>query len=343
MSLLCKLRADPPERTTRTAVVVSEQALARYNRGDPLSAECPGTAGIRPRQLGASYPSETGVLDHPFVRFDWPDLADRQVEAAARFGAWLGTVQGRRALREVGLRDRAFNQGGALSVDYGVLPGAEYHPVAVTADLRGRIRTAYRAAQRTGRVLLALDASGSLGLPADGNRRRWDVAVDGVLTALQRMGSRDEVGLWIFQGENAAGVHELVPIGPRDTPVGGKARGQAVADQLAGVQMGGRTPLYAAIIAGVAAVGPTTEDRATAVVVLTDGEDDNASRLTAQQFRDAVQGRGVQVSVIAIGDAQCSARALSSLTASTGGTCGEAGRSSAAPALATVLTSLWSG
>ncbi|MFC7613553.1 VWA domain-containing protein [Actinokineospora soli] len=109
-------------------------------------------------------------------------------------------------------------------------------------------------------MLLALDASGSMGTLDGPGQRRVDTALRGVEGAVAHLGPRDVVGVWAFSG---AGPRPVVPFGPPG----------AVAGALGGVEPGGTTPLYRTIAEGVAAVGPSDDRRVSALVVLTDGQD----------------------------------------------------------------------
>jgi Mg-chelatase subunit ChlD len=317
------------------ALLVPEQAAVRFNRGDSISPDC-GPARVRTdTRLRLSYPDRTAVLDHPLVRLSWPDRSDGQRAAADRFDAWLGSAGGHLALADIGLRPPGFAGGGALTIDHGALPGAPYQRLDPDADagLRQRIVDTYRAALRPGRVLLALDASGSMGTRA-GDLRRWDAATRAAADGVALMGPADELGVWVFQGNT---VNRLVPVGRRDglADVVGSALGRVV--------VAGRTPMYDAVSAAAAEVGPSTDDVVTAVVVLTDGEDDNASSLSADRYRREVGERAAQVWVVAIGAATCAATALRVLPAATGGRCVETHGDAPGAALADVLRAVWRG
>jgi Mg-chelatase subunit ChlD len=338
-ALLCRYDETRPA----VALLVPEHAAVQFNRGHAISPTCGGARTRSDARLRLSYPSRTAILDHPLVRLTWPDRSSAQLAAAERFGDWLASPDGGRALAGVGLRPPGFVSGGALTIDHGAQPGAQFTQVPLDAALRERIAASYRVALRPGRVLLALDGSGSMRTAATGSARRWDVAARAVTDAVALMGPADQLGLWVFQGDNAAGVRRLVPIGLRDVPVGGLSRTAAIDAALSGVVVGGRTPLYAAVTEGVQEVGPTNDDRVTAVVVLTDGEDDNASGLSAARYAEAVSGGRAQVWVVAIGEASCTAVSLRALPASTGGRCVEASGAVSGTALAGVLRALWRG
>ncbi|GIJ75238.1 caspase, EACC1-associated type [Virgisporangium ochraceum] len=330
------------ETRSTVALLLPEQVAVRFNRGDPIGPACGATRPRFDTRLRLSYPASTAVLDHPFVRLDWPARSPAQLAAAQRFGAWLAAAEGRRALAEIGLRPPGFAGGGALTTDHGALPGAPFSRVEPDDAVRGRILTAYRNAMRAGRVLLMLDGSGSMGTRSAG-LRRWDAATRAAVDGTRFMGPDDEVGVSVFQGDDPSGVRRLVDIGPRDTLVGGQRRDAAAAAALNAVAVGGRTPLFAAAVTGATEVGPTDDKRITAVVIVTDGEDDNASRLTAERYTEAVSGQRAQIWVVAIGEASCSARSLRALPASTGGRCVEALPGAVGDVLLGVLRELWRG
>ncbi|MEN3310246.1 MAG: Ca-activated chloride channel [Micromonosporaceae bacterium] len=342
--VLCRQRApDAPA----AAIVTSEQALTRFNRGDTLGGECAVAQDKLPPgpSLLAFYPSATPGMDHPFVRLAWdtgPE-PDRPAGAAADFGRWLGTADGKQALLSIGLRPAAgFDITGPLTNEFGALPGAVFDrrppdPAAVTAAMRR-----YDTARRTGRVLLAVDTSGSMGQPTRAGRTRLSVAAEGIRGSLALMGPADEFGLWTFPANTGGtGVRAPVPIGSRDTPVAGQPRTQATMRSL-GVQPAGGTPLFATIVKGVQALGGADGDRIRALVVLTDGED-TTSGLTAQQVLDAVRDKGVRVFVVAVGEASCAGPVLASLTAATGGGCYQADFETVDTRLAQLFGVLWEG
>lgn len=154
------------------------------------------------------------------------------------------------------------------------------------------------------------------------------MAVRGVDRVLQLMGERDEFGLWLFSG---AGTREAIPIGPRH---------QATPAELDQVMPAGGTPLFQAIVDGVAGVGPSDGDRVNALVVLTDGED-TTSELTSSQLNDAVRGKGVRVFVIAVGGTSCTSGVLRDLALSTGGACADTDVESVDGKLTGLFRVLW--
>ncbi|MGW4460765.1 caspase, EACC1-associated type [Micromonospora sp. NPDC004704] len=339
-----------PERNARenVAFVLTEQSLARFNQGAALGTTCAGSPQKLPAsdQLKALYPASTPVLDHPFVRLAWDNLSAQQTSAARRFGAWLDTAAGRSALTAIGLRPPEAEPGSEaeplapISTEYGVQPGAGITAMAVAPEQLRSTRDTYAEVHRPGRVLVALDASGSMTARGPDDRRLWDSAVGGVTDSVSLMGPRDSFGVWSFQGEGTGGIRRLVPIARPDGTAGEKTR-TATSAGLATVTPGGPAPLYSTIVEGIKTVGRTTEDQVTALVIVTDGQDDNASPISAGQFEAAVRDSGVRVFALAVGTTSCRARELQRITGTTGGSCREATPGTIREELATIVEALW--
>lgn len=333
LDVLCRYRQLDPQRT---AVVISEQALVRFNNGDACGQRH-GQCNSNDLLL-AYYPSDTRSLDLRFVRFDWS--APPQAEAAAEFREWLGSKDGAQALANVGLRQSGLIEGGWLP-DCGVQQDAIFNLDLVPDDVLTATMALHQTAQRRSRVLFALDSSGSMAAPAGtGQGSRFTVASHGVVGALKLMGGRDEFGLWVFPAAPLSSeVREAVTIGPRDDLVGTQPRPSAVDVALKDIQPGGGTPLYRAIVDGVVAVGPSTEKYSSAFAVLTDGEN-TTSGLSDAQVIDAVIGQSVRVFVIAVGEAGCTP-VLEDITNPTGGKCLKADLSSIDVTLNDLFSTLW--
>lgn len=328
----------------RTAVVVSEQALLRHNGTARLDQGrvLPGCdeAEAPPSCLVALYASDTVVLDYPVVPVDWHDrLANPPAHGeVARFDDWLRTTAGQDALNRAGLRAPGHAAGEPFGGQNGVLPGLrqDRSRPKPTAEQRDELFKAYSDAKRPGRVMLALDASGSMAEPAGTGGTRFAVAANGVKQALAFMAPKDEFGLTVFSGQDG-GVRELVPLGPKD----GTARADSVLGALATVAPEGATPLYRAIVDGVAAVGSASAGSLTAVIVLTDGED-TTSGIGSAQLVDSVRGKGVRVFVLAVGEARCAARELVEVTAVTSGLCRDSTGDTVGDDLAALFRTVWS-
>jgi Ca-activated chloride channel homolog len=338
IDILCRYRQlNPPH----TAAVVSEQALMMFNRGDPLGSGCGSRESQRFRNdaLLAFYATDSRAIEYRFVQFGW-NSPPQDGEANA-FRRWLASDEGERALVDVGLRPSGRTAGYQLNQQYGVLPEAIVKRDPLTAEALDRALDLYESAHRRGRVLLALDDSGSMAASAGREQgSRLEVAARGIVQALELMGERDEFGLWIFPDGQAGAARELVPIGPRDGLVGALPRRQATGTVLSQVTPFGGTPLFRAIVDGVAAVGPSDDTRMSTLVVLTDGED-TVSGLTPDQVREAVRNMGVRVYAVTVGNLACSAGALDEIAAVTGGRCVETDLASIEAELAELFNAFW--
>jgi hypothetical protein len=329
LGLLCRHRL----LGSRSAVIATEQQVVRFNLGDPLGGSCPSRTD-EPGRLIALYPSDSRSLDHQFVAFSWSEPPQEQ--AAAGFGDWLRTDPGRGAIAAAGLRPVGpYPVGAALTtggIDPGALPAAEPIP----AEQWDATTAAYDAAQRRGRVLFALDTSGSMA--ADGPEgQRSAVATAAVSAALEGMGPRDQFGLWFFPDAAGTGPVEAMPLGPRED-----ARLAAARQLLAGALPAGNTPLFRTMIDAAEALNPDDPAQVDAVVVLTDGED-TSSGLGPDAVSAALADSGVRLIVVTIGEIRCSDAGLAAVTTVTAGECVDADLASLDTTLRTAMAGLWGG
>ncbi|GAA1528099.1 substrate-binding and VWA domain-containing protein [Dactylosporangium maewongense] len=315
------------------AVVATEQAVVRYNQG----LACP--AGGRPeRPLVVRYPNDTISEDHPFVRLAWDGVAATTAAAAAGFGAWLGGEDGHRALIRAGLRPPGLSPvGDPLTEQFGAHAGAVFDRRPPSASTIGDVLRLYDAAHRPGRVLLALDASGSMLTAVDrAGTTRFQLASRGVTGALDLMSGRDEFGLRVFPADaRGGGFRDLLPIGPA------AGRAQSAAAAMASVRPAGGTPLLRTVADGVRDVATDPGERIASLVVLTDGNDTTA--LTPSEVDTQVRGKGVRVFVVAIGEASCGTLALRDVIAHTGGGCYDARPDTLDDVLVALFGLLWGG
>nr|MDT0659050.1 substrate-binding domain-containing protein [Micromonospora sp. DSM 115978] len=333
LDLLChhRQRGSAP-----VALAITEQQMIQFNAGLALGGCGAGPAATPDRSLVAVYPTDTVALDQPMVTLDWADRSPAQATQIAGFRQWLASDAGKQALLEVGLRPPDRAAGEPVSERLGALPGVAYLRMGLTDRALKAARDQWRAVRRPGRVLLLLDASGSMRTPAGtAGLTRFDVAVRGVTALAGRVSDPDEFGVWVFQGPRRQ-PERLVPVG-RLTGAGK----DLVGARLAEVRPGGDTPLYRAVVAGVAAVGPGEQERVTALVVLTDGADDG-SGLREAEVLSAVGGAGVRIFVVAIGATGCTG-AVQRIADDTGGVCDGADLVGLDRQLGTLFDALWGG
>ena len=341
-SLLCQHRRAG---TSPTAVIVSEQTMVRFNQGAPLGGRCGSPTAPVPesRILTAFYPFDTFALDHPVAAIRWSNTSRKQIDAAEAFTSWLRSTAGRSVMLSVGLRPERTPLSDPVSLRYGAVlglgnkPSTRELPAKATVD---RLMDTQRRAARSTRVLLVLDASGSMGEAVTGTgRSRFAVAAAGAKSALSYLGDRDEFGVWVFPGVDAP-TRSLVPIGLTRERVGSATRTKAVASALDQVQPGGPTPLYRVVQEAVRAAGRSDVNRAAAVVILTDGQDQSAN-LTEGRLKAEVRDRKVRVFVVAVGDASCGRQGLAEIADGSGGACFDAQLRGMDKVLAELFRSLW--
>jgi Ca-activated chloride channel homolog len=342
-ALLCRHRQREPDGATSTALLVPEQAMVRYNRGDPLGGPCAGGAAPAERLL-AFYPTDTLTIEQPVAIPSWQERSRPQARAADAFLQWLQSdPDGVRAVVRSGLRVDGLALTGEhapLTPEFGAIPEAippgRTRQPATPADTAAA-HAVYEAVQRPGRVLLALDLSGSMAEPVDGDRTRYEVAHHGVEASLQQLGDQDEFGIWVFRD---TGWSQPEGIGGALFRSGSRAA-EAV-EALTGSQPDGGTPLYRTILAGVDEIG-RDDDLVTGLVVLTDGEDTDEDPDTEAELAALDRGAGVRVFVVAIGEASCRVEAIARATSRTGGECIQADFDTLDDQLAGLFGVLWSG
>ncbi|TWF81727.1 extracellular solute-binding protein [Pseudonocardia hierapolitana] len=329
LGLLCRHRT----LGSQAAVVASEQQVVRFNLGEPLGESCLSPAE-QPQRLVALYPSDSRSLDHQFVRLSWSEPPQR--EAAARFGEWLRTDPGRDAIVATGMRPVGPYSVGAALTTGGIDPGALPAVDPIPPEMWDATSAAYAAAQRRGRVIFALDTSGSMAAAGPEGPRSL-VAAGAVSAALQRMGPRDQFGIWLFPDAAGTGPLEALPVGPSDP-----ARIAAAHQLLSGLQPAGNTPFFRTVIDAAATLEPDDPDQVDAVVVLTDGED-TSSGVGADAVTAALAGSGVRVVVVTIGEIRCSDPGLAVITTATAGECVDADPANLDTTLGTATAGLWGG
>ncbi|GAA4791804.1 substrate-binding and VWA domain-containing protein [Actinomycetospora chlora] len=357
---LCAYRRSSPSigaatsgtPVARTAVIATEQDIARLDRGDPLGGACPDSLpGGMPREtrLEAAYPSDTRGLDFQIVRMSWtassrPGVATasstgEQDAAAKDFEDWLGSGEGRAALVAEGLRPAGaatLPRGGLIDPRYGVDPTSEFDLAGVPADVLAGTLEQYRSARPRGRVLIAMDTSGSMDAATSAGTR-LDVVRSAVSSTVRLAGPRDEVGLWVFPGGNPAGHQELVPL---DTAT--PERLDQLRRSLAMARAAGNTPLYRTMLDGLGAVGSGDPSLTSGAVVITDGEDTN-SGLTPQAVAASLPA-GARLTVVTLGETRCNGPGLSALTATSSRVeCLDADPASLGAVLDSTVDAVWSG
>jgi Ca-activated chloride channel family protein len=252
-----------------SAIAMEEKQVWDYNQGNP---EFRSTPTLLPPnvKLVAIHPREgTFVADHPYVTLAEQWVDDQKQRAASLFLDYLRseTVQQRflsSAFRgyggEIGaLLKNAKELDATKPITYFSLP---------EPSLLVRMQSSWKELRKRARVTIVIDTSSSMGEVAAGSATKLDLARQAALSALDQFAPDDELALWTFSG----GSHsELVPLG---RIVDQKALISTAIDKL--TPEGPGKSLYATLTASVTALQRSFDrDRINAVVVLTDGRNDD--------------------------------------------------------------------
>ena len=289
--LLGRLAGDPA-----TALAVSEQALVSYNAaatGDHAHAVYLGPGGF--------------ALDYPVAAIG----ADPAVQAAASdLAEVLGTEQVRSALQDAGFRAPDQSAGPTLAAADGVDPA---HREAGTPPTAQAVDDAIRSVQVTNeasRTLAVMDISGSMlaTVPGTNGADRISLAKDAAARGLGLYRADSDIGLWEFSTNLTPTSDHLELIGISSLgPDGQGGPGAAkLAAALSGLQAipNGGTGLYDTTLDAVRAVRAGYDpNRVNAVLLLTDGMNDDNNSITLDQLLSSLtaeQDPSKPVPVIAI-------------------------------------------
>ncbi|MDP9303818.1 MAG: substrate-binding and VWA domain-containing protein [Actinomycetota bacterium] len=253
-----------------SAVAMEEVTLLDYNRTRPK--------GSMP--LVAVYPAEgTFDFDNPLIALRAPWVNARQREAAKTFERWLLP----RVTAELAAR-------------YGYRPGDPASPASAPIDrahlvdpqqpryvlslpeprVLATIKSAWHEDRKAANVGIVVDTSGSMN-----EERKLTQAREGLKVFLRQFSPRDRVGLVTF----STTAYTVVPIGEV------RANRSALQSAVANLTAAGGTAVYDATARGVDLVAALRDStRINAVVVLTDGED-NESQLTSKELETRLEQR----------------------------------------------------
>ncbi|WP_143446671.1 vWA domain-containing protein [Kibdelosporangium aridum] len=313
-SVAALLRRQHELGPSAAAMVLSELDLIRYNeevRRGARGRGCDARNGPE-KCMFAVYPVDTHTLDLPLVMLQWAGVrrSAAQEKAAEDFKSWLDSPDGRTAMVLQRLRPPPGTPLQApLSEENGVLQGG---PVANAKDkltsppagVRAELLTIQQAVRTTGRVLISLDASGSM-RERVGAETRYELAVKAITEVA---GKHAPMSYNVFSSTMGVRQVDLASIGQ--------------------VQPAGNTPQHRAILDGMHTVG-----QGGVLVLVTDGNN-NVNDVSPDQL--AAQ-TGVRVLVLAFGEANCGTQVLMDLTSRTGGGCRQAGVDTLSADLASLL------
>jgi Ca-activated chloride channel homolog len=251
-----------------SAIAMEEQQIWNYNRGNPEFKRIP--LHLPPRiRLVAIYPSEgTFMADHPYVVMPW--ASEPQQRAAQKFLDYLKSDAIQRELMDNAFRGARGETGGPINDDnaFSRVIRSNLFPMP-NPTLLEQIQSSWSTYRKRARVLVIVDSSASMGERV-ASASKLDLAKSAWTAGIEGFVDEDEVGLWTLEG---ADRRRAVDIGPlKDV----RAQLRAALSSLA--PRGSGKGLYAAITDGIAAVRQrASRDRINAVVVLTDGRNDDPS------------------------------------------------------------------
>ncbi|MGI9017195.1 MAG: substrate-binding domain-containing protein [Euzebya sp.] len=274
--------------TYASAVAIEEVSLINYNRGNPDGVLEPGEEVVPPRiPLVAIYPEEgTLFSDNPFfiMQADW--VTPEQADAAQAFTEFVQRPVNQERVLEFGFRP------GNIEVPIGdpIVAANFVDPAQPTttlatpdSDVMVNLINQWSLTRKPAQVLLVLDVSGSMADFATSGSRdtKLDLATRAAITALEQFIDEDVVGLRIFStdlGPDPATGEPLdyidvVPLAPISE---NRAR---LAEALGGLFPVAGTPLYTVTQDSFTdIVDQFDPDKINAVVLLTDGENDDRNR-----------------------------------------------------------------
>ncbi|MEZ5098029.1 MAG: VWA domain-containing protein [Nocardioides sp.] len=279
----------------------------------------------------AEYDESLGRLDFPLAEVA---PLDGQLAPAVRRvrDALLALARGQagqRLLAQGGFRDPDGVAAAAMATGNGLDPSA---PAGESLhDSAGLVQVAasWPQASRRSRLLVAVDLSGSMGeLLPSGTQTRADAAQAGLRALVDASPPDSEMGVWGFTTLVGNGDYEvLTPLGPLDRRIGTQTRRQELLGQIGSLDAipGGSTSLYDTVAAAYdAASRQYAFGKYNALVVLTDGRNEDPGSLTLAQLLDRLQARfdgtrPVRIVTIAYGG-DADTATLRAIADATGGT-----------------------
>ncbi|MGV9232023.1 substrate-binding and VWA domain-containing protein [Streptomyces nigra] len=261
------------------AVVLSEQAAFTYN-----------AATADARDLDFFYPEDGAPrLDYPYALLDQTGLTTDESRAAIRFMSYLDDPEQQRLLERYGFRTSDEKvPDGLVGRAGGSAPQPYAAPVdrPVTAVALQEALGVWEITVRSARITMVVDASASMEERVPGTERsRMDVTRASLRRALNTFTADDEIGLWDFSTalDGTKDYRVRVPagrLGDSEGDVTQRDRLAAAVDRLKPVP-DGATGLYDTTLAAYeAARSSYAKGRFNAVVVLTDGVNEDPGSIS---------------------------------------------------------------
>jgi Ca-activated chloride channel family protein len=237
-----------------SAVAMEEATLVAFNKGRK------GT------KLVGLYPKEgTFFSDNPFLILNAPWVTPQQKQAAQKLQDFLVQRITPEIAQNAGFRpgDPAKKAAAPIDAAHGADPNLPKTVLALPEPrVLAGIKKAWRADRKAANVMLVFDTSGSMG-----EESKIDQAKDGLRVFFRELSPRDRVGLSSFNTK----VFKEAPIAPVASNL------SLLKQRVSGLLPDGETAVYDATNDGYDAVRALHDDsRINAVVVLTDGQDNQS-------------------------------------------------------------------
>jgi hypothetical protein len=280
--------ADPLESVASgdwDATPTTEQEVVAHNGGDPKT------------KLVAVYDKSTPTAeDYPVVVLD-PDATGGLKRALARQVARLRTAllgaDAQDRFAEAGFRTGEGRLTDDLGPEQGVLRAAVSLPAPPSDDRINGVLDAWEGLGRRGRVLVAIDESGSMAGRLPGSRlTKSDLAKQALSSAVNAVAPDSDMGLWSFTASRGRDYDVLVPLGSVSAEVDGTSRRAALSRAVARLrpEVGGGTGLYDTTLAAFRSASDSyAYGRLNAVLIITDGQNDDRGSISLTGLLDSLR------------------------------------------------------
>ncbi|MEP7054028.1 MAG: substrate-binding and VWA domain-containing protein [Actinomycetota bacterium] len=290
-----------------SAVTVEEKSVWDYNKGNPTGD--PKTLGKHAPPtipLVAIYPKEgTLVSDNPYVVLNAPWVDDARKKAAADFLAFVQKPDQQKKFENAAFRGFDGKPGKEITLANGLLPAEPKTVISPPAPpVLDLVQKSWNENRKRARVVMVIDVSGSMGEKVGStDKSKLALAKAAATTALDQFSPDDELSLWAFS-TRLNGDKAYVELVGRRTLKDGIVEFKA---KIASLTARGGTGLYASTRAAVAAARQQfAADRINAVIVLTDGKNEDAADSDLDGLVGSLQAedqeQAVRVFPIAYGD-----------------------------------------
>ncbi len=280
------------------SVKISSIDLINENKAKAVPSTEQEVFAAKDDKIVASYDKSLGSLDFPLEvvaalgkepNRSVTRVRDELVES-------LAGKEGQRILSSHGLRSSDGAAHAPLAESATVDAAASIGKVAHDSGTLRAASKAWSGLTRRSRLVVAMDLSGSMGEQLPGSSQTRDQAAQAGFRALISSSPPDnEVSLWGFASKIGNGNYKVfTPLGPLAGSVGGKTRRETLLGRVSSLDAvpGGSTPLYDTVNAAYrAATRDYQFGKFNAVVVLTDGRNEDRGSITLAKLVDSLQKR----------------------------------------------------